>query len=331
MLLSEFDYHLPKSCIAQEPARPRDSSRLLVPSGSKIMHNTFSDLPEYLQEGDVLLLNDSKVIPARLRGRKATGGKVTVLLVNKLDKNRWECLASGRNIRAGTELEFLASVRATVEEKRDGRWVLDFGTQVEELLEEIGEMPTPPYIKRKLDSRDEYQTIYARDPGSIAAPTAGFHFTGKMMERIEAAGAEFAYLTLHVGTATFQPVRTKEVEEHAMGKEYLSIDSKNARKINSAKRLIAVGTTCVRALESAADEKGKVKATKKWTDLFIYPGYTFKTPIKALLTNFHLPNSTLLMLVSTFYGRERILKAYDEAKRMGYRFYSFGDAMFILR
>jgi len=331
MLTSDFDYHLPRSYIAQEPARPRDSSKLMVLSGRGIRHRGFSDLPDYLREGDVLAINESRVMPARLEGKKRTGGRVEVLLVNRLDERRWECLVGGKRVREGTGLVFGGSVRATAGSGMNGTRVLEFDRDIEGLLEGIGEMPTPPYIRRKLDSNDDYQTVYARHPGSIAAPTAGFHFTKEMMERIEAAGATFAHLTLHVGTPTFQPVKAKEVEEHPMGKEYCSIDAENAERMNSAERLIAGGTTCVRAIESAADKNGKIRAKSDWTDLFIYPGYGFKAPIGALLTNFHLPKSTLLMLVSAFCGRKRLLAAYEEAKRQKYRFYSFGDAMFITR
>ncbi|MFQ5976200.1 MAG: tRNA preQ1(34) S-adenosylmethionine ribosyltransferase-isomerase QueA [Candidatus Hydrothermarchaeales archaeon] len=334
MKLSDFDYALPKALIAQKPVRPRHSSRLMILDGKGLFHTSFESFTDYLKKGDVLVLNDSKVIPARLLGEKGTGGKVEVLLVKNVKDDKWECLARGKRLRVGMKLNFPSDLTGIIREKNNGRYVIEFRykSRFRELLDEIGEMPTPPYIKRKLDSKDEYQTVYARHDGSIAAPTAGFHFTSEILEMIRKKGVDVAFLTLHVGLGTFMPVKVEDVEMHKMEEEYFTITGGNAKIINERNgRLIVVGTTSIRALESASDNNGRVVKKEGWTDLFIHPGYRFKMNIDALLTNFHLPKSTLLMLVSAFADRERILDAYREAVLRSYRFYSFGDAMLILK
>ena len=333
MRLLDFDYDLPKGLIAQEPARPRDSSRLMV-LDEGFSHRGFADFISYLEKGDVLVLNNSRVVPARLLGFKDTGGRVEMLLVKKIGGDVWLCLARGRKLKKGTRLTFSDDLSGVVREKVDGRFVIEFIFEgvFDGVLDEVGEMPTPPYIKHSLGSKDEYQTVYALHDGSIAAPTAGFHFTPIVLDRIRALGVGVVFLTLHVGLGTFLPVKVDDVEEHQMEEEYFVISDEVAEAINDRSgRLFVVGTTSVRALESASDESGKIVKGEGFTDLFIYPGYQFKMDISGLLTNFHLPRSTLLMLVSAFAGRERILGAYREAVSLGYRFYSFGDAMLILK
>ncbi len=333
MRLLDFDYDLPRGLIAQEPARPRDSSRLMVLDDG-FSHMGFADFISYLEAGDVLVLNNSRVVPARLLGFKDTGGRVEVLLVKKIEGDKWLCLARGRKLKKDTRLTFSDDLVGVVREKVDGRFVIEFMFEgvFDEVLDDVGEMPTPPYIKHSLGSKDEYQTVYALHDGSIAAPTAGFHFTPDVLDRIRAKGVGVVFLTLHVGLGTFLPVKVDDVEEHQMEEEYFVISDKAAETINDRSgRLFVVGTTSVRALESASDESGKIVKGEGFTDLFIYPGYQFKMDIGGLLTNFHLPRSTLLMLVSAFAGRERILGAYREAVSLGYRFYSFGDAMLILK
>ncbi|WP_456474086.1 tRNA preQ1(34) S-adenosylmethionine ribosyltransferase-isomerase QueA [Candidatus Pyrohabitans sp.] len=334
MRLSDFDYHLPKELIAQEPLRERDASRLMVLRGDEIEHRIFRELARYLEKGDLLVFNNSRVIPARLKGRKSTGGRVELLLVRELGKNLWECLFKGR-LRAGAEISFPSGISARVEQKGEGRLLVRFsGGDIRQAIWRIGEMPTPPYIKRRVDNPEEYQTVYASREGSIAAPTAGFHFTRELLTELRSLGVELAFITLHVGLGTFQPVKVEEVERHRMHEEHFDIPGEEAEKINSAleegRRIFAVGTTTVRALESAFAD-GRVAPGVSATELFIYPGYEFKLPYSGLITNFHLPCSTLLMLVSAFAGRERIMRAYTEAVRRRYRFYSFGDAMLIFR
>ncbi|MFQ6136381.1 MAG: tRNA preQ1(34) S-adenosylmethionine ribosyltransferase-isomerase QueA [Candidatus Hydrothermarchaeales archaeon] len=334
MKLSDFNYQLPKELIAQKPVEPRHNSKLMVLNGANVEHTRFFNFADYLREGDVLVLNDSRVIPARLRGTKETGGKVEALLMKKVEANKWWCLARGKNLSIGSTITFQDSLSGRIEERRDGKYLIDFNYDgnLEDILEEVGEMPTPPYIRRKLNSKDEYQTVYAKHDGSIAAPTAGLHFTEELLKEIEDKGVDIAYLTLHVGLGTFKPVEVEDIEMHRMEAEYFRIDEENAEIIDERRgRLIVVGTTTVRALESASGKTGRIVPKEGWTDLFIYPGYRFKTDIGGLLTNFHLPKSTLLMLVSSFASRERILDAYGEAISHSYRFYSFGDAMLILK
>ncbi len=338
MELSDFDYHLPKHLIAQRPVQPRDSSRLMVLGRNDIEHRAFSDLPEYLQEGDVLVINDSRVIPVRLFGRKKTGGKIEALLVKRKKGTIWECLLSGKNIRSGTTLVFGERIHGVVHsEITGGRFEVEFPREedVEDIIRSIGVMPTPPYIKEVLKEPGMYQTVYAKEDGSIAAPTAGLHFTPRLLEVLQEKGVEIIPITLHVSIGTFLPVKTTNIEDHTMEPEHFRIGSDSAVKISQAKangkKIIAVGTTTVKVLESACSESGDISETEGESDLFIYPGYTFRSGINALLTNFHLPRSTLIMLVSAYASRDRIMKAYRAAIEHTYRFYSFGDGMLIMR
>ncbi|HEY4574657.1 MAG TPA: tRNA preQ1(34) S-adenosylmethionine ribosyltransferase-isomerase QueA [Thermoanaerobaculia bacterium] len=345
MLTSDFDYDLPASSIAQEPA-PRGESRLLVldRTGPE-RHARVRDLPRLLRPGDLLILNDTRVIPARLYGRSAGGGKMEILLVEPLGEREWDALVKpGRRARPGARFEIGEGLVAEVIDKReDGRYRLRFSEPVEPHLERLGHIPLPPYIHRPdtPEDRERYQTVYARRPGAVAAPTAGLHFTEALLREIEAAGIEIARVTLHVGIGTFKPVSAERIEEHRMERERYEIGEETAEAIRRARaagrRIVAVGTTVVRTLEGAAlAGGGEVPAGSGSTDLFIYPdspdspGCPFQV-VDALLTNFHLPRSTLLMLVSAFAGRERVLAAYAEAVREGYRFYSYGDAMLLER
>lgn len=356
MKLIKFDYYLPPKLIAQKPVRPRDSSRLLVlnKKTGKVQHKHFYDLPEFLKSGDVLVFNDSKVFPARLWARKKeTGGKIEILLLRKINADTWEVLLGGKGRRVGLELEWALGcgpraksfrqralgkkqiVKAKIMEKLDGGvWKLKFnikGKKLDEFIEKYGEAPTPPYIKR-ISNLKEYQTIYAKNKGSAAAPTAGFHFTKRLMNKLKKTGVEFEFVTLHVGLGTFTPVREEKIEKHKMHAEWVEIKKQVAARLNRAmkekKRIVAVGTTAVRTLE-AAYKNGQIKSISQWVNLFIYPGYNFNI-IDGMVTNFHLPKSTLLMLVSAFAGSNKIKKAYREAIKKKYRFYSFGDAMLIL-
>lgn len=336
MLLSDFYYDLPEELIAQEPIYPRDASRMLVlhRSTGDVEHRAFRDLPGYLAPGDVLVLNDTKVYPARVIARRRTGGKVELLVLRKLDERRWEALVSpGRRARPGETLVIGGGdVEVRVGERTDaGGRILEFdGMPAEDVLRRFGRMPLPPYIKRDLEDQDRYQTVYAREDGSAAAPTAGLHFTPEMLQKIEAMGVKLARVTLHVGLDTFRPIHEERVEDHKMHSEEYAISPAAAEAINSATgRVVAVGTTTVRALESAASEDGMVQPGRRSTSLFIMPGYRFRV-VDALLTNFHLPGSTLIVLVSAFAGREKVLAAYRQAVEHRYRFYSFGDAMLIV-
>ncbi|PYQ62630.1 MAG: tRNA preQ1(34) S-adenosylmethionine ribosyltransferase-isomerase QueA [Acidobacteria bacterium] len=345
MLTSDFDYDLPASSIAQEPA-PRGESRLLVLDRTgPDRHARVRDLPRLLRPGDLLVLNDTRVIPARLYGKSAGGGKMEILLVEPLGEREWDALVNpGRRARPGARIEIGEGLAAEVTTKReDGRYRLRFSEPVEPHLERLGHIPLPPYIHRPdtPEDRERYQTVYARRPGAVAAPTAGLHFTEELLREIEAAGTEIARVTLHVGIGTFKPVSAERIEEHRMERERYEIGEETAEAIRRARaagrRIVAVGTTVVRTLEGAAlAGGGEVRAGSGSTDLFIYPdspdspGFRFQM-VDALLTNFHLPRSTLLMLVSAFAGRERVLAAYEEAVREGYRFYSYGDAMLLER
>ncbi|MGQ9779305.1 MAG: tRNA preQ1(34) S-adenosylmethionine ribosyltransferase-isomerase QueA [Bacillota bacterium] len=336
-----FDYELPPEAIAQTPVEPRDLSRLMVLERSRgnIAHHRFRDLPTLLSPGDLLVFNDSRVIPARLFGRRAdTGGRVEVLLLHPLGDDRWEVLVRpGRRALPGTALIFgQGELAATVEEKTPfgGRVIrFSYTGNWQELLGRLGRTPLPPYIHKPLADPGRYQTVYARVDGSVAAPTAGLHFTPELLETLKKTGIHLAYLTLHVGIGTFRPVRVARVEEHRMHAEFYTLPPETVEAIAAAKarggRVVAVGTTVVRALESAVDAEGRLLPGSGWTSLFIYPGYRFRV-VEAMITNFHLPRSTLLMLVVAFAGREFILRAYREALAMGYRFFSFGDAMLIL-
>jgi S-adenosylmethionine:tRNA ribosyltransferase-isomerase len=339
MLLSDFDYGLPKHLIAQKPAEPRDSSKLMVLHNEQIEHKTFRDLVGYLNKGDVLVLNDSKVLPARLFGKKETGGKVEILLINKGAGNKWECLIKGKNIRKNTRLILgEGSLEGIIGQRIEGgRYEVEFLSEnnIENTIQEIGKMPTPPYIKELLEKPERYQTVYAKEKGSIAAPTAGLHFTGSLLDKLRKEGIEIVSITLHVSIGTFLPVKNHDITKYRMEPEYFKVGAKAAKKINLAKnngnKVFAVGTTTVKAIESTCNDSGEILEMEGESDLFIYPGYEFKTNLNGLLTNFHLPKSTLLMLVSAFAGREKIIRAYETAIEHSYRFYSFGDAMLILK
>lgn len=340
MKTSDFVYDLPEELIAQTPMARRDGSRLLVlkKDSGEVEHRHFYDLTEYLRPGDCLVLNNSRVIPARLFGSRPTGGAVEVVLLKDLGENRWECLSRpGKKMRPGTEVTFgeARELKGIVEEVReDGNRIIRFTYEgiFLEILEKLGHMPLPPYIKEQLNDPERYQTVYSKEPGSAAAPTAGLHFTNEMLDKIRDMGVEVCFVTLHVGLGTFRPVKAENIEEHEMHSEYCTIPAETAETITRTRerggRVIAVGTTSCRTLESFAGEDGTISASGGWTNIFIYPGYRFKC-IDALVTNFHLPGSTLVMLVSALAGRENILNAYNEAVKERYRFFSFGDAMFI--
>lgn len=340
MKTSDFYYELPQELIAQDPLEDRSSSRLMVlnKNNGRVSHRRFSDITEYLRKGDCLVLNNTKVIPARLLGVKEdTGAAVEVFLLKRLDANTWETLVKpGKKLKPGARVVFgdgllRCEIKEVVQEgnrivsfEYDGIW--------EEVLDKLGEMPLPPYITHKLQDKNRYQTVYAKFEGSAAAPTAGLHFTKELLKQIEDMGVDIAYVTLHVGLGTFRPVKVDDVTEHHMHSEYYIVDQDAADKINRAKtsgnRVICVGTTSCRTIESAADENGHIEPIQGDTSIFIYPGYKFKL-LDCLITNFHLPESTLIMLVSALAGRENVLNAYKEAVKERYRFFSFGDAMFI--
>jgi S-adenosylmethionine:tRNA ribosyltransferase-isomerase len=342
MRVDDFDYELPEELIAQVPLTARDASRLMVLTRSEhlVEHRHFRDLPEYLRPGDVLVLNDTRVIPARLAATRPTGGKVEILLLTPRGGDVWECLARpGRRAQVGQTLTF-AGGRMTglvLGKTEYGGRVVQLsaaaGLDVDSLVDAVGEMPVPHYIKSRLDQPERYQTVYARERGSAAAPTAGLHFTPDLLGQIEGAGVVIARVTLHVGLGTFRPVKTEQVEEHVMHSEHYEVSAETAEAINSARaaggRVVAVGTTTVRTLESSADADGRVAPGAGWTSIFIYPGYVFRA-VDAMVTNFHLPKSTLIMMVSAFAGREFVLDAYRHAVEEKYRFFSFGDAMLIL-
>ena len=340
MKVSEFKYELPEELIAQVPIENRDESRLIVLNKKEltIEHKIFKDIIDYLKPGDCLVRNNTKVIPARLFGRKTTGANVEFLLLNRIEGDYWEVMVRpGRKLPIGTEVIFKEGIlKAKILEVLDGgnrKVKFIYNGIFNEILDEIGLMPLPPYIKKKLEDKNRYQTVYAKYEGSAAAPTAGLHFTDELLNKIKSKGVEIANVTLHVGIGTFRPVKVEKVEEHEMHSEHFYIKQEDVDKINKAKqngnRVIAIGTTSCRVLESIADEKtGEVKVCEEDTNIFIYPGYKFKC-IDGLITNFHLPESTLIMLISAFAGKEYIMKAYNEAIKEKYRFFSFGDAMFI--
>jgi len=340
--VEDFDYYLPEELIAQSPAEKRDESRLLVyhRDTGKIEHRIFRDVIEYLNKGDCLVINDTRVIPARLLGRRAdTGGKIEFVLLHQMDDKRWEVLVKpGRRAQIGAVFVFgNGLLEATVLDRTpEGGRIVEFQYEglFNEVLDKVGIVPLPPYIRKQIDDPERYQTVYAKHRGSVAAPTAGLHFTIPLLEKIQASGVNIVRVTLHVGLGTFRPVKESNVEQHRMHEEYYRISEEAARAVNETKerggRVIAVGTTSTRALESSADDSGRVHPTERGcTDLFIYPGYEFKV-VDALITNFHLPKSTLLMLVSAMCSREEILRVYQEAIKERYRFFSFGDAMMIL-
>ncbi len=340
MKTSDFWYDLPEELIAQTPLEKRDTSRLLVldrKTGERT-HKHFYDVLDYLQPGDCLVMNDSRVLPARLLGHRPTGGAVEVLLLRDLGDKKWECLCKpGRKMQVGSQVVFgNGELTATVVEvKEDGNRIVQFYYEgiFLEVLERLGKMPLPPYIKAELEDQERYQTVYSREVGSAAAPTAGLHWTPELLEKVRAKGVKTAFVTLHVGLGTFRPVKADEITEHHMHAELCMISQETADMLNQTRaeggRIICVGTTSCRTLESLVCEDGHFEAGSKWTEIFIYPGYTFKA-MDGLITNFHLPESTLVMLVSAFAGRENVLAAYEEAVRMGYRFFSFGDAMLVI-
>lgn len=338
MLVNDFDYYLPESSIAQKPIEPRNSSRLMVlyPKEERIEDSHFYELKNFLNEGDTLIFNDTRVIPARLIGNRKTGGRVEVFLLRRIDNNLWETLVKpGKKARVGEEIFFGDTLSCVIKENTDfgGRIAeFKFNGIFEEILDKLGETPLPPYIHEKLEDSERYQTVYAREKGSAAAPTAGLHFTKEQFEELKEYGVNLGFLTLHVGLGTFRPVKAENIEEHKMHKEYYVLPEDTAKLIMETKakgkRVIAVGTTAMRTMEAAATGIGKIEGKSGATEIFIYPGYEFKI-VDALITNFHLPKSTLLMLVSAFAGREFMLKAYERAVKTGYRFFSFGDAMFI--
>lgn len=340
MKKQDFYYELPEELIAQDPLADRSSSRLLVldKQSGAVSHHVFREILDYLQEGDCLVINDTKVIPARLIGSKVgTEAKVEVLLLKRKENNIWETLVKpGKKARPGAKISFgdgllVGEVLEVVEE---GNRLVRFSYEgiFEEILDRLGQMPLPPYITHQLQERERYNTVYAVHEGSAAAPTAGLHFTPELLQEIEKKGVDIARVTLHVGLGTFRPVKAEEITDHHMHSEFYQIQEEAAEKINRAKsgngRVICVGTTSCRTVESAADENGRIQAGSGWTEIFIYPGYRFKV-LDGLITNFHLPESTLIMLVSALAGREQVMKAYEEAVEERYRFFSFGDAMFI--
>ncbi len=338
MKTQDFWYELPEELIAQTPSERRDGARLLVMdrNSGKIAHRHFYDIIEYLNPGDCLVMNDSRVLPARLLGHRPTGGAVEVLLLRNLGENAWECLVKpGKKMQTGQEVIFGdGELTATVEEVReDGNRVVRFHYDgiFLEILERLGKMPLPPYIKEELQDQERYQTVYSRELGSAAAPTAGLHFTTELLEKIREKGVSEAFVTLHVGLGTFRPVKAEEVTDHHMHSELCMINEETAAMLNETRarggRIICVGTTSCRTLESLVNEDGSFSAKSRWTDIFIYPGYRFKA-MDGLITNFHLPESTLVMLVSAFAGREHILNAYRVAVQEKYKFFSFGDACF---
>ena len=339
MKTHDFWYDLPEELIAQTPLEKRDHSRLLVldKATGDVSHRYFYDIVSYLRPGDCLVMNDSRVLPARLLGHRPTGGAVELLLLRDLGEKRWECLARpGRKLLEGQDIEFgngeLTATVVSVQE--DGNRVVEFHYEgiFLEVLERLGKMPLPPYIKEELQDRERYQTVYSREVGSAAAPTAGLHFTKELLEQIEAKGVKTAFVTLHVGLGTFRPVKAETIDEHHMHSELCMMCQKTANILNETRqqggRIICVGTTSCRTVESLVNEDGSFEAKSKWTDIFIYPGYKFRA-LDALITNFHLPESTLVMLVSALAGREHILGAYEIAVKEKYRFFSFGDAMLI--
>lgn len=336
---SDFDFYLPEELIAQTPLEKRDTSRLLHldKQTGEIEHKHFYDIKQYLHEGDCLVLNDSRVLPARLIGARPTGGTVELVLLKDLGDNRWECLSRpGRKTKPGQELVFgSGELTAVVEEVTlGGNRIVKFSYEgiFLEILERLGKMPLPPYIKEELQDSERYQTVYSKELGSAAAPTAGLHFTKELLAEIADMGVKICYVTLHVGLGTFRPVKADKIEDHEMHSEFCIVPEETAETVNAVKRaggrVIAVGTTSCRTLESFTTEDGTLQATSGWTNIFIYPGYKFKC-IDALITNFHLPESTLIMLVSALAGRENILNAYNTAVMERYRFFSFGDAMMI--
>ena len=341
MKRQDFSFDLPEELIAQDPLEDRSSSRLLVldKESGLVSHHVFREIIDYLEPGDCLVINDTKVIPARLIGSKiGTDAKVEILLLKRKENDIWETLVKpGKKAKVGTKISFGEGILTgeVIDVVEEGNRLIQFSYKgiFEEILDQLGQMPLPPYITHQLEDKNRYQTVYATHSGSAAAPTAGLHFTPELLHEIEKKGVSVAKVTLHVGLGTFRPVKVDDILEHHMHSEFFQIEEEQAAKVNRAKengkRVICVGTTSCRTIESAADENGRLKASSGWTDIFIYPGYEFKI-LDCLITNFHLPESTLLMLVSALAGREHVLSAYEEAVKERYRFFSFGDAMLII-
>ena len=340
MNVSDFDFYLPEELIAQHPLEKRDESRLMVldKKTGEIEHKRFYDIIDYLNKGDTLVLNNTRVMPARLIGEKEnTGGKIEFLLLKRVEGDKWECLAKpGKSAREGRRFTFGNGIlkAQVIEVLENGNRIVEFYYDgiFEQVLDSLGEMPLPPYIHEKLEDKERYQTVYSKEKGSAAAPTAGLHFTKELLKKIEDKGVNIVYLTLHVGLGTFRPVKVENIENHNMHSEFYMLSKESAEVINETKkrgnRVISVGTTSTRTLETIGDENGMVKEQSGWTNIFIYPGYKFKV-VDNLITNFHLPESTLIMLVSTLAGKENVMNAYNIAVKEKYRFFSFGDAMFI--
>lgn len=340
MKVSDFDFYLPEELIAQHPLEKRDESRLMVldKKTGEIEHKRFYDIIDYLNKGDTLVLNNTRVMPARLIGEKEnTGGKIEFLLLKRVEGDKWECLAKpGKSAREGRRFTFGNGIlkAQVIEVLENGNRIVEFYYDgiFEQVLDSLGEMPLPPYIHEKLEDKERYQTVYSKEKGSAAAPTAGLHFTKELLKKIEDKGVNIVYLTLHVGLGTFRPVKVENIENHNMHSEFYMLSKESAEVINETKkrgnRVISVGTTSTRTLETIGDENGMVKEQSGWTNIFIYPGYKFKA-VDVQITNFHLPKSTLVMLVSAFASREIILNAYKEAVNQKYRFFSFGDSMMI--
>ena len=340
MQVTDFDYDLPKELIAQHPMEKRDECRLMVldKETGTIEHKKFKDILDYFKTGDCLVLNDTRVLPARLMGvKEVSGGKMEFLLLKRIDKNKWETLVKpGKKAGIGTRFVFgNGELKAQVISiEAEGNRIVEFEYEgiFEEVLDRLGQMPLPPYITEKLDDKEQYQTVYSKEKGSADAPTAGLHFTNELLEKIRIKGVKIAFLTLHVGLGTFRPVKVDKIEDHHMHSEFYMLSKESADTINDAKvkggRIISVGTTSTRTIETIADDKGLLKEQTGWTEIFIFPGYKYKV-VDALITNFHLPESTLLMLVSALSSRDKIMSAYEVAVKEKYRFFSFGDAMFI--
>ncbi|OAA91864.1 tRNA preQ1(34) S-adenosylmethionine ribosyltransferase-isomerase QueA [Clostridium ljungdahlii] len=340
MKVTDFDFYLPEELIAQHPLMQRDEARLMVldKETGDIEHKVFKDILDYLNPGDCLVLNDTRVLPARLIGAKeGSGGKMEILLLKRNEDDTWETLVKpGKRAKVGSRFDFGdGELKAEiVSVKEDGNRIVKFEYEgiFEEVLDRLGQMPLPPYIKEKLEDKEMYQTVYSKEEGSAAAPTAGLHFTKELLKKIEDKGVKLAFLTLHVGLGTFRPVKVENIEEHNMHSEYYCMTKETADMINETREkggsIISVGTTSCRTLETIGDENGRVREQSGWTDIFIYPGYKYKV-VDKLITNFHLPQSTLIMLVSALCGREKILNAYNCAVKEKYRFFSFGDAMFL--
>jgi S-adenosylmethionine:tRNA ribosyltransferase-isomerase len=338
--VTDFDFYLPEELIAQKPLKQRDEGRLMVldKKTGEVSHKVFKDIIDYLNPGDCVVLNDTRVLPARLIGvREDTGGKMELLLLKRKDSCTWETLVKpGKRAKVGNRFYFgEGQLKAEIiDVKQDGNRIVRFEYEgiFEEILDQLGQIPLPPYIKEKLENKELYQTVYSKEEGSAAAPTAGLHFTRELLDDLKKKGINLAFLTLHVGLGTFRPVKVENVEKHIMHSEFYSMSKETADMINKAKEsghsVVSVGTTSCRTLETIGDEMGRVKEQSGWTDIFIYPGYKFKI-VDALITNFHLPKSTLIMLVSALCGRDKIINAYNIAVKEKYRFFSFGDAMFI--